>query len=234
MISPSFMRDDLAPQDHLMRAIVGAVKDGIVAHDVAGNLIFANDEAARLAGYASVEAMFAASPDELRTRFDVHDEHGDAVASTELPHAAAIRGEVGKERLFRVRDRRTGEESWRSACATLIEDAQAGSIVVTIFRDVTERKRTEEAWRYLARATEVLGSSLDYETTLASVAQLAVPTIADWCAVEITELGAYPGAQVAIAHVEPSKVEMARELRRRWPPNPAADVGAARVLRTGE
>src|SRR3712207_8864242 len=51
--------------------------------------------------------------------------------------------------------------------------------------DITERKRAEEALRLLAEASAELSSSLDYQSTLANVASLAVPQLADWCAVDI-------------------------------------------------
>jgi signal transduction histidine kinase len=65
------------------------------------------------------------------------------------------------------------------------------------------------------------------------VAQLAVPELADWCAVHIIdEAGSYH--QVAVAHVDPAKVELARELQRHYPPDINARTGPANVIRTGQ
>ena len=69
-----------------------------------------------------------------------------------------------------------------------VHDAE-GRIVagVVTFHDVTQRKRRDEDMRFLASASEVLASSLDYEDTLDRVARLAVPHFADWCAVHMRE-----------------------------------------------
>ena len=65
---------------------------------------------------------------------------------------------------------------------------------------------------FLAQAGNVLSSSLDYEATLRSVATLAVPIMADWCAVDI--VGARGTLKrIAVAHVDPKKVEFARIAR---------------------
>ena len=105
--------------------------------------------------------------------------------------------------------------------------------LATQWRDITERKRAEEAARYLARASEVLSESLDYQRTLNDFAKLVVPELADWCSVEIVgdhgEL-----VQLAVAHADPEKVKWARELSRRYPPNPDAATGSPNVIRTGE
>ena len=50
-----------------------------------------------------------------------------------------------------------------------------------------ERERAERRLRFLADASSHLASSLDYETTLERVAWLAVPTLADWCFVDVVE-----------------------------------------------
>src|SRR5829696_10220448 len=52
---------------------------------------------------------------------------------------------------------------------------------ISVTEDITERKRVEEAQRFLAKAGTTLSSSLDYRATLARVARLAVPYLADWC-----------------------------------------------------
>lgn len=86
---------------------------------------------------------------------------------------------------------------------------------------------------FLAEASTALGASLDYEATLRSVAHLAVPTIADWCAVDIVDdSGALQ--RLAVAHVDPEKVELALALQARYPPDPDAPGGVHQVIRTAE
>jgi GAF domain-containing protein len=85
--------------------------------------------------------------------------------------------------------------------------------------------------QFLADASVELASSLDYETTLARVAQLSVPTFADWCGIDVvdgTRLN-----RLAVAHVDPAKVELARSLQDRYPADPEAPVGPWQVIRTG-
>ena len=89
------------------------------------------------------------------------------------------------------------------------------------------------AFAFLSEASKVLGGSLDYEATLRNVAQLAVPRIADWCGVDlVTEAGTL--RRVAVAHVDPEKVQLAHELERRYPTDPRATTGVWQVLRTGK
>ena len=99
--------------------------------------------------------------------------------------------------------------------------------------DISEQKRAEDASRFLANASAALAAVVDYESTLGKVARLAVPFFADWCAVDMAEPG---GAlrRLAVAHVDPSKVELAEELYRRYPPRPDDPYGPPNVLRTGQ
>ncbi|CAA9557759.1 MAG: hypothetical protein AVDCRST_MAG88-1244 [uncultured Thermomicrobiales bacterium] len=96
--------------------------------------------------------------------------------------------------------------------------------------DAAEAARARLA--FLAEASRELAASLDYEITLASVARLAVPDLADWCAVDMLEpTGAV--RRLAMEHIDPAKVALARELYRRYPPDPGASRGVAHVIRTG-
>jgi CHASE3 domain sensor protein/anti-sigma regulatory factor (Ser/Thr protein kinase) len=100
-------------------------------------------------------------------------------------------------------------------------------------RAATEASLAQARLAVLARASEILAESLDYERTLEQVAQVVVPVIADWCGVE---LAAEDGSlrNVAVAHVDPAKVEMARALQQRYPPDPDSATGAQNVMRTGK
>ena len=98
--------------------------------------------------------------------------------------------------------------------------------------DIHDQKRAEEAQRFLVDAGAALAASLDYRSTLAAVAKLAVPRIADWARVDVVEEGRL--RTLAVEHVEPKKVELAFELARRYPENPDAEQGPPLVLRTGK
>ena len=58
-------------------------------------------------------------------------------------------------------------------------------LAINVIEDITEIKRAAEAQRLLAEASGVLARSLDYAETLRTVAHLAVPEMADWCAVDL-------------------------------------------------
>jgi PAS domain S-box-containing protein len=130
----------------------------------------------------------------------------------------------------------------------------AGTIVgaSVIAHDNTERKRAEEARvrllqmeqesrmqiqqaerraSFLAGAQALLGSSLDFTTTLQNLARLSVPYIADWCVVDMVN----PEGKIerlATAHGDPEKEEFARELRQRYP-GTDLEQGAHEAIRVG-
>jgi PAS domain S-box-containing protein len=111
---------------------------------------------------------------------------------------------------YRLR-RHDGVYRWHLARSSCLHD-EAGNATgwVGTATDIEDRKLAEERQRFLAEAGWVLGSSLDYEQTLADVARLAVPQVADWCAVDIFVDGRL--ARVALEHVDRLKIALAREL----------------------
>src|SRR5262249_13897886 len=72
------------------------------------------------------------------------------------------------------------------------------------------------------------------QVTLATVANLAVPAIADYCTVDVIDPDTHALVQAAIAHVDPAKTRLAWELARRYPRDPNATRGVAGVVRTGK
>ncbi|MDL5054297.1 PAS domain-containing protein [Oscillatoria laete-virens NRMC-F 0139] len=105
--------------------------------------------------------------------------------------------------------------------------------VVVYVVDVTARVRLERGQHFLSQASAVLASSLDYQTTLEQVARLAVPNLADWCVVHVVEENGSI-SQLAVAHVDPAKIEWARTIQQKYPLNLDEPRGAAYTLRTGK
>src|SRR5215210_2066675 len=143
-------------------------------------------------------------------------------------------------RVLEQKDPFVGERKYRRKDGSLVDVEVSAS---TIFRDgretmcvvahdVTERKKNEEAQRFLAEASATLSSSLDYRVTLARVARLTVPYLADWCVVDILEEDDSLD-RLALTHQNPEKVALARELEESYPPDPEAQRGVAQALRTG-
>ncbi|MFM6850526.1 MAG: SpoIIE family protein phosphatase [Terrabacter sp.] len=104
----------------------------------------------------------------------------------------------------------------------------------TMLRLRAEAESADRAARleFLAHASQALAESLDYRQTLRQVASLAVPTHADWCSVQMMDDGVL--RTLAVAHVDPAKVQLAKDLETRWPPDPSRPGGAAQVARTGK
>jgi PAS domain S-box-containing protein len=132
-----------------------------------------------------------------------------------------------------------GRRSW-SASYTPVQglDGQPIGLGVVLV-DVTERRRLLEAERdarrradFLARASRLFDASLDYEETLASVARIAVPDVADWCSVSVLDRDGVL-CEVATMHRDPAQLALARELAERFPARPDAPAGPAKVARTG-
>ncbi len=216
-----------------LEAVLGSVTDGITLQDWDGRLLYANEEAARLSGYSSGADLVAAPVAEVVSRFQMTDEAGDPLPPEELPYREAMRGVRGEERLIRFTPSDTGDERWSLNQAAPVLDA-GGSVrfVVNSFRDVTDRRRREQADRFLADATTVLATTLDESATIDRLAELAIERLADWCVVDVLASDG-PGVRTAIAHRDPARRELARRWRDVTPFDIDGDSGPARVIRTG-
>lgn len=84
---------------------------------------------------------------------------------------------------------------------------------------------------FLAEASAILASSLNYEDTLATVAGLAVPHIADGCAIDLLEDAGLK--RVAVAHPDPEVAELVWQIGRRYPRALNPDTGVGRVIASG-
>lgn len=221
-----------------LAAIIQSSSDAIMGKTVQGLVTSWNPAAERMFGYLAEEivgrSVFSIVPPEL------HEEEHDLLARIR-------RGErIENHETLRIR-----KDGQRVPVAVSISPVwnPDGSIsgAATIARDMTDRARAEEErarllreaeWAenrlaFLAEASAVLSSSLEYETTLANVAHLAVPHVADWCTINIMdERGEM--RRLVVTHTDPAKIELAGELERKYPPTPEAPTGAYRVMATGE
>ena len=86
---------------------------------------------------------------------------------------------------------------------------------------------------FIAAANDLFVRSLDYEETLRSLAQLAVPRLADWCAVDMVEADGSL-RRLAVEHIDREKVKLAYELQEQYPTDVSTSQGVGRVMMTGQ
>ncbi len=110
-----------------------------------------------------------------------------------------------------------------------IDNAQAHT---SLEEEIAARRRAQEVEHFLARCSVTLSSSLDYQRTLAALADMAVPFLADVCLIDVTDGDEV--RRVATAHVDPAKRELVNELRERYAPDPHGDHPALQALREGK
>ena len=159
-------------------------------------------------------------------------EDGRPLTFEELPGRRALRGERPPPMTVRYRSRGTAADRWSRIQSTpVLDERGAVRLAINVVEDITELKRAELAQRFLAEASRVLAGSLDLQETLRAVARLAVPQIADWCAVDLADGDGIE--RVAVAHVDPARVQLAREMQERYPPDPRTSTGVYGVLRRG-
>lgn len=204
-----------------LAAIVESSDDAIISKDLVGIIATWNQSAERIFGYTAAEAVGQS------IRMIVPD---DRQAEEDEVLRRIGRGErVDQFRTVRRRKDRT--HITVSLAASPIRTGDGAIVgVSSIVRDVTQQLRSEQQAEFLAEAGRVLSSSLEYSVTLKAVANLAVPHIADCCAVDIKEDGKI--ARVAVAHIDPAKIRVVETIRERYE-DPTSPNSVIHVVLTG-
>jgi PAS domain S-box-containing protein len=142
---------------------------------------------------------------------------------------------VGSGKIFETEFRltlRDGNHRWfRSRAVPIRHD---GRIVewVGVFDDTHDVHVDAERRAAVENALSVLGSSLDYEWTLAALTRLVVPALADYCSIDLVEPDGSV-RRVSASHVDPAKEPVLREMWQRYPYRSSEPLGVPEVVRTG-
>ncbi len=206
-----------------------SIGDAVIATDGFGKITFMNPIAEKLTRWSQDNAIGKS----LAQVFRIVNEETRTVI--ESPVDQVIReGKLvgpGNHSLLITRD---GTEVAIDDSGAPIYDSNGSLVgVVLVFRDVSEKRREEQRRRFITEAATILSSSLDYVPTLTKLARLAVPTLADWCAVDMVGSGNVI-ERLAVAHVDPEKVQWAKEIAKRYPPDPTSLHGVHEVIRSGK
>ena len=217
-------QEDLRRSEERFRATFEQAAVGIAHVGLGGEWLRVNQKLCDIVGY---------TPEELLERTFQDITHPDDLQDNLDLFLPLMTGEIPTFSIEKRYLRKDGSIVWIDLTVSAACDGRGKpSYTIAVIEDITERKRVEEAQRFLVEAGIAVSSSLDYRVTLARVARLAVPYLADWCVVDVLEEDGFLD-RVAVAHQDPKKVAWAHELQERYPPDPDSSYGVGQVLRTG-
>ena len=104
---------------------------------------------------------------------------------------------------------------------------------VANFRDISERKQAEERQHILDQVSNLVVSSLDQQITLTEIAQLLVPSLADYCRIAILD-EQHEIQEIAVNHTDPDKVALVQALYDQYKDQAEPVYGVQKLLRTGK
>src|SRR5260221_2512508 len=207
-----------------LAAIVKSSDDAILGLDLNGSSISWNIGAERMYGYTAEEMIGKPImqlipegwPDDLLLILD------------RIRHSEVV------EHYETRRMRKDGNVLDVSLTVSPIYDAEGILVGASkIARDITTRKRAETTQHFLTEITRVLTSSIDYDSILKGLAQLMVPSLADWCSVHVLDESGHLRTVDVVAKNQ-EILNVLAELRQGYPFNPSATEGIAEVIRTGQ
>src|SRR3954471_17677416 len=201
-----------APTRGQLQDMLGSLSEAVTGTDAGRSKRYGNPAAADIPGRPTPEELVAQPLGAIFAQWESTHEDGRPMRAEDVPSYKIVNGQPAEPLLTRIVHRETGEQRWRLVKAAPLQGSSGETMAVSVIEDVTEAKEAELRQRFLAQAGSTLSSSLDYEETLQRVARLAVPGLADWCAVDVIDAGGRLD-QVAVAHVDPDKVAFALEYR---------------------
>jgi len=196
-------------------AIIEGLREGIIVLDVRGHVVDVNLAAEHITGRPAALAIGQMIEDVLVDQPELIDYcRGTGEARLEITIGAADAQHFYDTRISPLLDQR---------------GKQTGHLV--ILNDVTERKQTEAAQRFLAEASTLMGGSLDEQTTLAIMADMTVPQLADWCIIHMVEDDGSLRV-VTLAHQDAAQMQLLRGLLDAIPFKPDVPYSVPMVLST--
>ncbi|MEP7381537.1 MAG: ATP-binding protein [Gemmatimonadota bacterium] len=175
------VEDELRASRARFEGILSIAVDAIITVDDRQQILHFNHGAERIFGYREDEVIGTALEHLLPSRFRrAHDRHLAAFA-----HGDEVARRMGERRsIFGLR--KDGSEFPAEASISRL-DLPGTRFFTVVLRDISERVRSEGDQQFLARVGGLMASTLDYESTLQSVAHLAIPHLADCCVLDMLE-----------------------------------------------
>lgn len=219
----------------LFHRMLDAVDLAVTTFDQDHRVIYSNQPATMLPGYVAVGSLIDSEAADNMKNNEYYDVEGNLIAypiSTIIK--AVTEGRETHDLLLEYRNRGDHTECWISFSAIPVMDARGKfQYGILLYRNVTERQSCDAKLTFLLESTKILSIATDFEQRLEEKARLTVPSLADWCSIDIVQHD-NSIKRVALIHRDPKKVEQVEEYERAYPLSSGMELIPERVIRTGK
>lgn len=232
--------NDLKQSRNKLQVILQSITDGVTVFNSSGHIIYANPVGARMCGFESVTEMLACDAEKVISNFSVLDETGKPLPYEKIPAVLALKGIEPDETIVQYRRKNETHTSWAIISAAPVFD-EGGNVLysVSIFKDFTTHKiqeqklrKNKEVLKLIADAGISLNSSLDTGSTIQTLCELLVPSIADWCTVDV--IGDSENSACKTWHPDSEKQVELHEIQKKHPAAWKELTTSSTVIRTGQ
>lgn len=216
--------------DTALAAILESLQEGVALYSADRTLLFINSNMRRLTGG---KQKLGASLEGVGSRHRLYTENGIELQEHEFPIERAFSGEETHNEIFEY-VAADGTRRWLlNNCITIRTEGGDLLYVLTTVHDVTNRKRREDKLRFMVESAKILAITQEFRERLVQKARLTVPSLADWCAIDLVRDDGEIERIVTI-HRDPEMLAFAEDLPKRFPPRKDAPNGAYHIAKSGE
>jgi PAS domain S-box-containing protein len=206
------VKDKRLPAD-LFRMTADSGRSAIVILDKKWRIAYANARAAKLLGVPSPDHLLGRSYAALLQKTCIRNEDGTIADPAQLPSALALQGIETNNKVYE-NIRRGGAHFWLSIDAKpLVDEKGEVQYIVMRYADISSKKWKEDRLKFLVESNSALSLSKDYRSMLAEKAKLLVPSLADWCTVNVVNLDG-TNSRIAVIHRDQKKIPLLEEMVR--------------------
>ena len=216
-------------RDPALKALFSTLDQGVAVFDANRKLLFVNDAMRHITGGHNGVGW---SLNDLIERHQLRDEKGSVILREDFPIAQVFNGIETEDKVFEY-VAPDGTHTWLSVtCKRIEQDGKLEYAVATV-RNITRKKAREDRLRFMVESAKMLSLTDDFRERLTKKAQLAVPSLADWCAIDvINESGKVE--RVVVVHRDQTMIDYVFEFERRYPPDPNAPGSVYQVIKSGK
>ena len=209
-----------------LRAIVESIQEGVAIYSADRKLLYINDAMKAVTGGTQV---IGSEMRDIASRHRIFTEDGRELAESDFPIERAFRGEETHDTLFEYVGPNGGHR-WLTVSCHCIKHEGALAYVVTTIIDRTRRKNRDDKLRFMIESAKILSLTADFRQRLIEKAKLTVPSLADWCAIDILT-DDDEVERIAVIHQDPKRIEFIHELERKYPPDKHAPDSIYNVIK---